>query len=112
MFEQWTNKHTGNDIEVVIYEDVLISSVEYLGDRYTQVIMRCNGRYIGTVSRRVNEWDSAALLASTVGYVHYNDCQKALEVLHEDKDWPYWAADLSIGVRMFERGLTGGAVRV
>lgn len=112
MVEQWTNRNTGNTIEATIYEDTLISTLEELDDRYSQVIFRVNGGYLGLVGYRKNEKSTALLVLESSVFRCYNDVQKDLEILHESRTHPSWTADLTIGVKVFERGLNGGGVHV
>lgn len=103
MIEQWTNRNTGNAVELTFSGDRLISTVEDLGNRYSQVIFSVSGGYMGVVSYRKTEQATSLLVLETGVFRYYNDCQKALEELHEGRKSPSWTADLRIGVELLNR---------
>ena len=112
MIEQWTNAKTGNALELTFSGDRLVSTVEDLGNRYSQVIFGVAGGYMGVVSFRKTEQSTPLLVLETSVFRYYNDCQKALELLHEGRESPVWMADLKIGVELFNRSETMGAAHV
>ena len=108
MIEQWTNRNTGNAIELTFSGNRLVSTVEDLGNRYSQVIFSVAGGYMGVVSFRKTEQSTPLLVLETGVFRYYNDCQKALEELHESRKPPSWTADLKIGVELFHRSMAMG----
>ena len=112
MLEQWTNTKTGNALELTFSGDRLVSTVEDLGSRYSQVIFGIAGGYMGVVSFRRTEQATPLLVLETGVFRYYNDCQKALEELHEGRKSPSWTADLKIGVELFNRSAAMGVHHV